>query len=168
MSRNAQAVTLLDLGTASGLPDSVRAFRLVLATAQQLRTRMDARLRTDDLTTQQAAVLTAVSALTSPSVSDVATAIGSTRQNVAQLVNSLVRKRMLRLDRDPADSRRRILTTTRLSDDYWERRNPDDYAAVAGWFAALDAGELAALCDSLERVLRPPPRAGAGAQAGSR
>lgn len=153
MTRRSQAVTLFDLGATSGLPDGVRAFRLVLAAAQQLRTRMDARLRTDDLTTQQAAVLTAVSALDQPSITDVATAIGSTRQNVTQLVNALVRKGMLRVDDDPADSRRRLLTTTRHSDDYWEHRDADDFAAVAGWFAMLDADELRGLCDSLERVV---------------
>ncbi|HEU4997762.1 MAG TPA: MarR family winged helix-turn-helix transcriptional regulator [Lapillicoccus sp.] len=153
MSRGAQAVSLFDLGATSGLPDGVRAFRLVLAAAQQLRTRMDARLRADDLTTQQAAVLTAVSALQDPSISDVAAAIGSTRQNVTQLVNALVRKEMLRVDADPADSRRRVLSTTRLSDDYWEHRNADDFGAVAGWFGMLDAEELRGLCDALQRVV---------------
>ena len=153
MSPGSQAVGLFDLGPTSSLPDGVRAFRLVLAAAQQLRTRMDARLRADDLTTQQAAVLTAVSALAAPSISDVAGAIGSTRQNVTQLVNALVRKGMLRVDDDPADSRRRVLTTTRISHDYWERRDADDFAAVAGWFAMLDADELRGLCAALERVV---------------
>jgi DNA-binding MarR family transcriptional regulator len=153
MSRGAQAVGLFDLGATSGLPDGVRAFRLILAAAQQLRTRMDARLRADDLTTQQAAVLTAVSALEDPSISDVAAAIGSTRQNVTQLVNALVRKEMLRVDADPADNRRRVLSTTRLSDDYWADRDADDFAAVAGWFGMLDAEELRRLCDALQRVV---------------
>ena len=157
MSRGAQAVTLFDLGATSDLPDGVRAFRLVLAAAQLLRTRMDARLRADDLTTQQAAVLTAVSALDAPSISDVAAAIGSTRQNVTQLVNALVRKDMLRVDDDPSDSRRRVLTTTRLSDDYWGNRDADDFAAVAAWFGMLDLDELRGLCDALERVVGQSP-----------
>lgn len=114
---------------------------------------MDARLRPDDLTTQQAAVLTAIAALDEPSVTDVAVALGSTRQNVTQLVAALERKGMLRLDDDPGDSRRRVLTTTRLSDDYWQRRNPADHAAVADWFAALDDAELTGLCDALARVV---------------
>jgi DNA-binding MarR family transcriptional regulator len=148
-----QPVTLFDLGSTSGLPDAVRAFRLVLAAGQLLRTRMDARLRPDELTTQQAAVLTAVTALDGPSVSDVAAAIGSTRQNVTQLVTALQRKGMLRVDDDPADSRRRVLTTTRLSDAYWEQRNAGDYAALEDWFGMLDRQELRGLCDALQRVL---------------
>jgi DNA-binding MarR family transcriptional regulator len=155
------AVTLFDLGPGSGLPDAVRAFRLVLAAGQLLRTQMDARLRPDDLTTQQAVVLTAVTALGRPSVSDVAAAIGSTRQNVTQLVTALERKGMLRLDDDPADNRRRVLTTTRLSDDYWERRNAGDYDALAEWFGMLDQDELHELCDALGRVV-------AGRQSASR
>jgi DNA-binding MarR family transcriptional regulator len=160
MSRGAQAVSLFDLGATSDLPDGVRAFRLVLAAAQQLRTRMDARLRADDLTTQQAAVLTAVSTLDAPSISDVAGVLGSTRQNVTQLVNALVRKGMLHIDDDPTDSRRRVLSTTRISDDYWRRRDADDFAAVAGWFGMLDAEELRGLCDALERVVSQSPESG--------
>ncbi len=117
---------------------------------------MDARLRPDDLTTQQAVVLTAVSALGSPSVSDVAAAIGSTRQNVTQLVAALERKEMLRVDADPVDSRRRVLTTTRLSEDYWGQRNEGDYAALADWFGMLTGEELEQLCDLLGRVLAGP------------
>jgi DNA-binding MarR family transcriptional regulator len=148
-----QPVTLFDLGSTSGLPDAVRAFRLILAAGQLLRTRMDARLRPDELTTQQAVVLTAVTALDGPSVSDVAAAIGSTRQNVTQLVTALQRKGMLRVDDDPTDSRRRVLTTTRLSDTYWKQRNAGDYAALDGWFAMLDREELRGLCDVLQRVV---------------
>jgi len=146
-------VTLFDLGPESGLPDAVRAFRLVLAAGQLLRTRMDARLRPDDLTTQQAVVLTAVSALHDPSVTDVAAAIGTTRQNVTQLVTALERKGLLRVDDDPSDSRRRVLSTTRLSDDYWDRRNAGDYDALAEWFGMLDDAELRGLCGVLERVV---------------
>ena len=146
-------VALFDLGETSNLPDAVRAFRLVLAAGQLLRTRMDARLRPDELTTQQAVVLTAVTALDGPSVSDVAAAIGSTRQNVTQLVTALQRKGMLRVDDDPTDSRRRVLTTTRLSDAYWQQRNAGDSAAVASWFGMLDPEELRDLCDMLQRVV---------------
>src|SRR6476659_8710536 len=149
------AVTLFDLGPWSGLPDAVRAFRLVLAAGQLLRTQMDARLRPDDLTTQQAVVLTAVSAL------DVAAASGITRQNVTQLVTALERKGMLRVDDDPTDNRRRVLTTTRLSDDYWERRNTGDYEALSEWFGMLDGNELHGLCDALGWVV-------AGRQSASR
>ena len=146
-------VTLFDLGSTSGLSDAVRAFRLILAAGQLLRTRMDARLRPDELTTQQAVVLTAITALDGPSVSDVAAAIGSTRQNVTQLVTALQRKGMLRVDDDPSDSRRRVLTTTRLSDTYWEQRNAGDYAALEGWFEMLDPEELRELCDVLQRLV---------------
>ena len=132
-----QPVTLFDLGSTSGLPDAVRAFRLILAAGQLLRTRMDARLRPDD----------------GPSVSDVAALIGSTRQNVTQLVTALQRKGMLRVDDDPSDSRRRVLTTTRLSDTYWEQRNAGDYAALESWFEMLDHQELRGLCEVLQRVV---------------
>lgn len=80
-------------------------------------------------------------------------AVRFARQNVTQLVNALVRKDMLRVNDDPADSRRRVLTTTQRSDEYWEHRDADDFAAVAGWFGMLDQDELRGLCDALERVV---------------
>ncbi len=96
-----------------------------------------------------------------PRRADVAAAIGSTRQNVTQLVTALERKGMLRVDDHPTDNRRRVLTTTRLSDDYWERRNAGDYDALAEWFGMLDGTELHGLCDALGRVV-------AGRQSASR
>jgi hypothetical protein len=54
-----------------------------------------------------------------------------------------------------------VLTTTRLSDDYWERRNAGDYDALAEWFGMLDGTELHGLRDALGRVV-------AGRQSASR
>ena len=69
------------------------------------------------------------------------------------LVTALERKGLLRVDDDPSDSRRRLLSTTRLSDDYWDRRNAGDYDALAEWFGMLDDAELRGLCGVLERVV---------------
>jgi MarR family transcriptional regulator, transcriptional regulator for hemolysin len=63
---------------------------------------------------------------------------------------------MLWVDGDPADSRRRVLTTTSLIEDYWEQRNDGDYAALADWFGMLTREELQELCDLLGRVLAGP------------
>jgi hypothetical protein len=68
---------------------------------------------------------------------------------------------MLRVDDHPTDNRRRVLTTTRLSDDYWERRKAGDYDALAEWFGMLDGTELHGLRDALGRVV-------AGRQSASR
>lgn len=130
------------------------AFRTVLLLAQRLRYLMDDLLRADGLTTQQAALLTAVNALGAPSLKEAAAVLGSTHQNVAQLVAALERKGMLRVEPDPQDGRRRRLVTTEASATYWRERDPADHAAVADWFSALSEEEIRTLCTLADRVLR--------------
>lgn len=142
-----------DTGPGSGLDPAVRAFRAVLLAAQRLRHRMDERLRPDGLTTQQAALLTAMAGLGRPSVTEAAAALGTSHQNVAQLVAALRRKDMVRVEADPADGRRRCLVATSTSARYWSERDDADVAAVAGWFGVLSDEEIGTLCALLIRVV---------------
>lgn len=143
----------LGLTPGSELDPAVRAFRVVLALAQVLRSRMDERLRPDDLTTMQAAALTAVVHLDRPTASELAAALGTTRQNVAQLVRALERKGMIGTSVDPGDRRRHRLTATTRAETYWTGRDDGDLLAVRSWFAALDDAELGRLTDLASRVL---------------
>jgi DNA-binding MarR family transcriptional regulator len=154
--------SLFSLDPESGLPAPVRAFRLLLVLAQRLHYLMDDRLRADGLTTRQAALLTAVADLGRPSLSEVATALGTSHQNAAQLVAALERKGMLRAEPDPADRRRRLLHTTAANERYWRGRDEADYAAVADWFATLSAEEIDMLCALAGRVLDDLTEPGAG------
>lgn len=153
MSAQDKTTDLLGIGPASELEPSVRAFRTVLTLAQRLRYAMDERLRSDGLTTQQAALITVVSALGKPSLAEAAAALGSTHQNVAQIVAALVRKDMLQVEPDPADGRRKLLSTTNANAAYWKQRDAGDFAAVTEWFADLTPAELRTFCDLADRVL---------------
>ena len=154
---------LFDVGAGTtDLEPPVRAFRLMLLLAQRLRYLMDERLRPDGITTQQAALLTAVLALGRPTLTEAAAVLGSTHQNVAQLVAALTRKGLLRVEPDPADRRRRRLVATEANEEYWRNRDDGDHAAVADWFAALRGDEIVVLCNLTERLLadldpRVPP-----------
>ena len=130
----------------------VRTFRLIILLAQQLRTLMDQQLRPDGLTTQQAALITAVDVLGTPSLSQTAAALGTTHQNARQVADALRRKGFLTVTEDPADARVRRLATTGRSHDYWQRRSAADQQQVAGWFADLTADEAQLLFDLLSRV----------------
>jgi DNA-binding MarR family transcriptional regulator len=150
------------------LTQPVRAFRTTLFLAQRLRYLMDDRLRADGLTTQQVALLTLVAALGTPSLKQVAAGLGTTHQNVAQLVQALQRKGMLAIRDDPADGRRKLLSVTEASRAYWLSRDEGDHTAVAGWFAALSDAELQTFVDLAERILSSlDPRAGQAATAPS-
>lgn len=140
------------------LAPAVRAFRLSLLLAQRLRSLMDERLRADGLTTQQAALLTAVTALDGPSLSQAAAALSTTHQNVAQLVASLERKGFLRVERDPADARRKRLVATDANFRYWRERDAGDHAAIMEWFDALEPGELDTFVRLAKKTLDALPR----------
>jgi len=150
--------SLFDPGAHAHLEPAVRAFRLTLLLAQRLRSLMDDRLRPDGLTTQQAALLTAVIALDGPSQSQAAAALGTTHQNAAQLVASLERKGFLRVERDPGDARRKRLVATEANFRYWRERDAGDQAAVMRWFDALEPGELGAFVRLAEKTLDALPR----------
>ncbi|WP_084700065.1 MarR family winged helix-turn-helix transcriptional regulator [Cryptosporangium arvum] len=133
---------------------SVQAFRMVLLAAQRLRYLMDARLRPDGVTTQQAALLTVVTALGNPTLGEASAALATTHQNTAQLVASLERKGWLVSEPDPADKRRRRLTTTEKNAAYWAGRDPDDHAAVTEWFSMLTDEEVKTLAGLTSRLAR--------------
>ncbi|HEU4947697.1 MAG TPA: MarR family transcriptional regulator [Kribbella sp.] len=144
---------LIGIGPSSQLEPAVRAFRTVLALAQRLRYVMDERLRADGLTTQQAALLTVVTAAGKPSVAEAAAALGTTHQNVAQIVAALVRKDMLEVESDPGDRRRKLLATTGANAAYWQHRDQGDHQAVAEWFGDLTPDEVETFCGLADRVI---------------
>jgi DNA-binding MarR family transcriptional regulator len=132
----------------------IRTFRLIVLLAQELRTLMDQLLRADGLTTQQAALITAVEAIGSPSLSQAAGVLGTTHQNAKQIATALERKGFLRIDSDDGDRRVRRLVTTARSRSYWRQRSPSDYEHVLGWFADLSESEAETLFELLLRVER--------------
>ncbi|TMQ93663.1 winged helix DNA-binding protein [Actinomadura soli] len=146
--------SVFDIGPDSDLEPAVRAFRVLLLVGQRLHRLMDQRLRADGLTTQQAALLTVVTALGRPSLGEAADAMGTTHQNAAQLVAALTRKEFLRVEPDPADRRRRRLIATETNDQYWRVRDAADHNAVADWFSTLTDSELQTLTTLSERLLK--------------
>ena len=137
----------------------VRTFRLILVVAQTVRTMMDELLRTDGLTTQQAALISVAEALSGPSLSQAAAALGTTRQNVKQVARALERKGFLRVEPDEDDARARRLIVTEKSRAYWRVRSADDQRTVVEWFSALSDDEARTLFDLLSKLeagLRTP------------
>ena len=130
----------------------VRTFRLILVVAQTMRTMMDDLLRADRLTTQQAALISVAEALSGPSLSRAAAALGTTRQNVKQVARALERKGFLRVVPDEDDARVRRLVVTERSREHWRGRSGEDQRTVAGWFSALSDDEAETLFELLSRL----------------
>jgi DNA-binding MarR family transcriptional regulator len=132
----------------------VRTFRLIVIVAQELRTLMDQLLRADGLTTQQAAMITVVDLLGAPSLSQAATALGTTHQNARQLADALERKGFLHISTDGADARVRRLSTTAKSESYWRHRSAADQQQVLDWFGDLTPAEATTLFELLAKLER--------------
>jgi DNA-binding MarR family transcriptional regulator len=130
----------------------VRTFRLIVVVAQELRTLMDQLLRADSLTTQQAAMITVVDLLGTPSLSQAAAAFGTTHQNARQLADALERKGFVQISADEADARVRRLSTTAKSDGYWRNRSAADQQQVLEWFDELTPAQARTLFDLLAKV----------------
>ncbi|HTT14085.1 MAG TPA: MarR family transcriptional regulator [Burkholderiaceae bacterium] len=131
----------------------VQAFRLTIALALHLRTLMDRQMAATGVTTQQAALLTVVDMLGRPALTEAARALAMSHQNVKQLASALERKGLLEILPDASDRRSKRLATTRRHKALWARRDPDDHAAVAAWFAGMKEAEIAQLVALLAKAM---------------
>jgi len=127
--------------------------RAIVVLAAQLRVRIDRQLAGDGLTSQQAAVMTVVRAAGRPSFREVARTLGTSPQNVRQLVDVLVRKRFARVIDDPSDRRVKRLVATPKNARYWSARDDSDHAELLALFDDLDTAEVERTVGSLLTVL---------------
>ncbi len=138
---------------ADDVAERVRLFRLVHATAMQLRARLDRELADQDLTTQQAALLQHVESFEHPpALGEVARVMTMSHQNVRQLVNVVVRKGLLEIRPDDHDGRVRRLVLTARHRALWRRRNPRDFAQIESWTSALSDAEVSTTVTHLMRL----------------
>lgn len=151
----------------------LRLVRAVMVLSGHLRARIDAQLAPDGLTSQQAAVMSVVRVVGRPSFREVAAALGTSPQNVRQLVEVLVRKRFARVVDDPEDRRVKRLVATAKNTRYWAARDDADHAELLALLDDLSTTEtervLAGLLSILSRAGRPAaearaPRADRGAR----
>jgi DNA-binding MarR family transcriptional regulator len=153
MTKNSQ---WLDLGLQSQPQETanrVRLFRLLLAKAALLRTRLDKQLAPSGVTTQQGAMLQWIEAQPeAPTISAVAAGLHMTHQNVKQIALALERKAFLRIEVDTTDRRARRLVLTDHHHAFWAQRNPNDFSQLVGWTDTWSDAEVQTLVDLLRRL----------------
>jgi DNA-binding MarR family transcriptional regulator len=137
----------------TGPGDAVQVFRLFIVLGLRLRALMDRRLADIGLTTQQAAVLTIIEvAEAPPKQGDIARVLGSSHQNVRQLLDALERKGLIEELPDEADGRACRLVTTPAVARLFASRNEADEAAIRQWLRGLTARELREVLTGLRKV----------------
>lgn len=133
-------------------------FRHILFLAQLLRYLFDRRLADDGLSTAQAMALSVADRADRPgppSLGELADELASSHQNVAMLMRALSRRGFVSVAPDPQDGRIRRVIVQPESRQYWESRDADDFAFVAGLFSGISDVELRELADVLSRLREP-------------
>ena len=94
---------------------------------QKLKELADRHLRADGLTISQVLVLIAIERGFSspPSISEITALLSTSRQNIKQLTNQLVKKGFAKMFRDPTDKRILRVKTTDINQKYWEQKDPE-------------------------------------------
>src|SRR5262252_3272074 len=112
--------------------------------------------RTDDQVgvTGEVLLLTVIDMLGRPALTEAARALAMSHQNVKQLATALERKGLLEILPDETDARSKRLATTRRHKAFWTRRNADDHAQVAEWFAGMKVEEVTRLVALLAKAMR--------------
>jgi DNA-binding MarR family transcriptional regulator len=139
----------------------LRIVRALVVLGPRLRALLDHQLASAGLTTQQATLLTLARAHR-PTLAEAARSLATTRQNVKQIADALVRKGYLYVEADPDDLRATRLVTTPKNDAYWAERDPRDHAEILRVLDAIDPKEAEALYRLLSRVLDGVQRAAEG------
>lgn len=134
--------------------DRVRLFRQLMASSAMLRHRMDRALAPSGLTTQQAALMQFIEHQAEPpTLGQAAADLGMSHQNAKQIGQVLVRKGWLAIVVCPRDRRARRLVPTEQHRQFWQARNPGDFAAVRDWTAGLGDAEVAQAVRLLDRLI---------------
>ncbi|MBL0170124.1 MAG: MarR family transcriptional regulator [Gemmatimonadaceae bacterium] len=154
MSRRQRTIVL---GLPSPLtPDARRVllFRLLLANAHELRTRMDRLLAESGLTTQQAMLLQVLQGEPEPpTLTGFAARLSMSHQNLKQIATALARKGFIEIVADRSDARVRRLRLTARHTQLWQQRNSGDHAEVMSWTSALPDREVSAVVKTLDALL---------------
>ncbi len=112
-------------------------------------------LKADGLTTKQLLLLIAISRGFDkpPSVSQVASVLSTSHQNVKQIAAQLEKRGFVKLVRDENDRRRWLLTVTEQNQEYWASRDKEHSAAMFSLFKSLTPAEIEQFCRLLTKLV---------------
>lgn len=126
-------------------------FALIQTLANRLQSVGDAAF--SELTRTQVFLLLAVSVFeTPPSISDVASLIGTTHQNTKQILLKIERAGFVTLVKDPCDQRRTLIEKTALEESFSKKHAAMSNQFINEWFAGISTDELAVTRSALHRV----------------
>lgn len=131
-------------------------FGSIFLIANKLQVLGDQYLGKDDMTTKQWLLTAVISQFrdNSPSLSEVAELMGSSRQNVKQLALKLEEKEFLRIEKDEKDARTLRLKLTEKSQAFWDNRKEKDESFITELFRNLSEDETFLVLQGFEKLLK--------------
>lgn len=122
--------------------------------ANKLQVIGDQHLQSEDMTIKQWFLTVMISQFgdNSPTLSEVAQLMGSSRQNVKQLALKLQEKDFLNIEKDGQDARATRLKLTKKCKDFWEKREDKDNKFLEDLFKDFGTEELAAMYKGFNKL----------------
>ncbi len=122
---------------------------------QKLKELADRHLRADGLTINQVLVLIAIERgfNSPPSISEITALLSTSRQNIKQLMNQLVKKGFVKMFRDPTDKRILRVKTTCINQKYWEQKDPEHLVFIGQIFEIFSLKELKNFDEITDRLI---------------
>lgn len=122
----------------------------------KLQVIVDRSLAKHDLTAKQWFLTAMIEKLSksSPTLMEVAEAMGSSHQNVKTIALKLQEKDFLVLEKDPQDRRVTRLSLTEKSAAFWNKHQEEGLQVIEKLFADFTPEEVAALHEGLQKISR--------------
>jgi len=132
------------------------SFGLIFLLGKKLEYVFDKILCPHNLTMKQWFVLAAIEKLfkEKPSIKEVARQLGTSHQNIKAIALNLERRGFVTLESDPKDKRVTRLSTTSRSREFWQKRESEDKALLAGLFKHLTSKELVIFHRCLGKIMQ--------------
>lgn len=120
----------------------------------RLQTVMDRDFEKKGLTTKQWFMMAVISKLftSPPKLSDIASSMGSSYQNVKQIALKLEKSGYVTLEKDPKDQRVIRITIAAHYENFWEEQVEEDVALLESLFDHFTASEISQFVDYIERL----------------
>lgn len=137
------------------IPDEAMIFGLLLIISNKMNTLLEREFKEFDVTTKQWFLSETINSLfdSPPTLKEVATAMGSSHQNVKQVAIKLQEKGLMTLEKDKKDARVTRLRMTEQSYDFWKQTDQKGSLFREKMFKEMDANDIARARHLLEKLL---------------
>jgi MarR family transcriptional regulator, transcriptional regulator for hemolysin len=124
--------------------------------ANKLQVVGDQYMDRDGMTTKQWFLTAMISQFgeNSPTLSEVADIMGTSRQNVKQLALKLEEKEFLKIEKDEQDARALRLKLTEKSKDFWEKREDKDSQFIKELFQDFTSEEIEVMSKGFNKLAK--------------